>query len=41
MAKTKLLVQNMPITLARIDECDYISLTDIARQKPGRTQRCR
>jgi hypothetical protein len=33
MAKIKLLVQNMPITLARIDECDYISLTDIARVK--------
>lgn len=33
MAKTKLLVQNMPITLACIDESDYISLTDIARVK--------
>lgn len=33
MAKTKLLVQNTPITLTRIDESDFISLTDIARVK--------
>ena len=33
MAKTKLLVQNTPITLIRIDASDYLSLTDIARVK--------
>lgn len=33
MAKTKLLVQSIPITLTRIDDSNYISLTDIARVK--------
>jgi hypothetical protein len=33
MAKTKLVVQDMPITLTRIEESDYFSLTDIARVK--------
>jgi len=30
MSKTEILVQGMSITLARIDQSDYISLTDIA-----------
>lgn len=33
MAKTKLLVQNTPISLTRINDSDFISLTDIARVK--------
>ena len=33
MASTKLIVQNMIVSIMRIDQSDYISLTDIARVK--------
>ncbi|MDK9718785.1 MAG: KilA-N domain-containing protein [Trichlorobacter sp.] len=33
MSKTKLLVQNTQISLTRINDSDFISLTDIARVK--------
>jgi len=31
--KDKLIVQNIEVALTKIDEKDYISLTDIARSK--------
>lgn len=36
--KTQLLVQNIPITLARIEASDYISLTDTAIVRNGEAE---